>query len=82
MATHSELCARLRRMADMTTTNNDVGDVLRAANAIESQAREIAELRQDVARHLEIATRVISYNDALRARAEALQSKLDAYEHK
>lgn len=69
-------------MADMTTTNNDVGDVLRAANAIESQAREIAELRQDVARHLEIATREISYNDALRARAEALQSKLDAYEHK
>lgn len=48
----------------------------------EYQAREIAELRQDVARHLEIATREISYDDALRARAEALQSKLDAYEHK
>lgn len=47
MSDYTELCARLRRMSDMTTTNNDIRDVLRAANAIESQALEIAELRAE-----------------------------------
>lgn len=47
MSDYTELCARLRRMSDMTTTNNDIRDVLRAADAIESQALEIAELRAE-----------------------------------
>ena len=91
MSDYTELCARLRRMSDMTTTNNDIRDVLRAADAIESQALEIAELRtwRDEAVRLcakrNCAGRdrrirdLEEDNDALRARAEAAEKDAERY---